>query len=81
MCDNVLVMATYTVVRLVDATVAVDVEVDPTGLSQEQLVEAINTAADVHPDMIPDNAEMGPVLHTVEITRGRDMVWSESLPK
>jgi hypothetical protein len=73
-------MATYTVVRIVDATVAVDVDIDPTGLSQEQLVEAINTAADEHKDMIPDNAEFGPVLDTVEITQGRNIVWSSQLP-
>lgn len=73
-------MATYTVVRMVDATVAVDVDIDPTGLSQEQLVAAINTAADEHNDMISDNAELGPVLNTVEITQGRNIVWSSQLP-
>jgi len=73
-------MATYTVVRMVDATVAVDVNVDPTGLNQAQLVAAINEAADKHDDMIPDNAELGPVLDTVEITQGRSIIWSSELP-
>jgi hypothetical protein len=44
-------MATYTVVRMVDATVAVDVDVDPTGLNQAQLVAAINdTWAELYPE-------------------------------
>lgn len=78
-------MTTYRVTRIVDATQTLEVEIDDKDMTTEQIVTAVNLAADDHPDagvglcyQCSCELEAGDVQDTVSIYRDGQKIWTDT---